>query len=132
MVDVRSHLTQAETLLHSCLLILATHPEFLAVTHAHPLSSIMEYHAVPPEERARDEKGNLLPWGYIYKECVNKVIAPTVYSWDTRTNTVPASLAIPDDRRRRQGPLAKDGALDTNTVDLEHAPALQRGERTPV
>jgi hypothetical protein len=28
----------------------------------------MEYHFVPPEERARDEKGNLLPWGYIYKE----------------------------------------------------------------
>lgn len=28
----------------------------------------MEYHAVPPEERARDEKGNLLPWGYVYKE----------------------------------------------------------------
>jgi len=23
---------------------------------------------VPPEERARDEKGNLLPWGYIYKD----------------------------------------------------------------
>ncbi|KAJ5670625.1 uncharacterized protein N7477_005988 [Penicillium maclennaniae] len=28
----------------------------------------MEYHAVPPEERARDENGNLLPWGYIYKD----------------------------------------------------------------
>ncbi|KAL2003551.1 hypothetical protein VTN02DRAFT_3441 [Thermoascus thermophilus] len=28
----------------------------------------MEYHFVPPEERARDEKGNLLPWGYIYKD----------------------------------------------------------------
>ncbi|OQE17959.1 hypothetical protein PENSTE_c019G04560 [Penicillium steckii] len=28
----------------------------------------MEYHAVPPEERARDENGNLLPWGYVYKE----------------------------------------------------------------
>lgn len=28
----------------------------------------MEYHFVPPEERARDEKGNLLPWGYVYKE----------------------------------------------------------------
>lgn len=28
----------------------------------------MEYHAVPPEERARDEQGNLLPWGYVYKE----------------------------------------------------------------
>ncbi|CAI7581450.1 unnamed protein product [Penicillium bialowiezense] len=28
----------------------------------------MEYHAVPPEERARDEKGNLLPWGYVYKD----------------------------------------------------------------
>lgn len=30
----------------------------------------MEYHFVPPEERARDEKGNLLPWGYVYKEYV--------------------------------------------------------------
>ncbi|KAJ5699010.1 hypothetical protein N7462_001015 [Penicillium macrosclerotiorum] len=28
----------------------------------------MEYHAVPLEERARDEKGNLLPWGYVYKD----------------------------------------------------------------
>ncbi|KAJ5474348.1 hypothetical protein N7475_003914 [Penicillium sp. IBT 31633x] len=28
----------------------------------------MEYHAVPPEERARDEDGNLLPWGYVYKD----------------------------------------------------------------
>jgi hypothetical protein len=31
----------------------------------------MEYHSVPPEERARDEKGNLLPWGYVYKEYVS-------------------------------------------------------------
>lgn len=30
----------------------------------------MEYHFVPPEERARDEKGNILPWGYVYKEYV--------------------------------------------------------------
>lgn len=30
----------------------------------------MEYHSVPPEERARDEDGNLLPWGYVYKEYV--------------------------------------------------------------
>ncbi|KAJ5263315.1 hypothetical protein N7478_010920 [Penicillium angulare] len=28
----------------------------------------MEYHAVPVEERARDEHGNLLPWGYVYKD----------------------------------------------------------------
>ncbi|KAE8148495.1 hypothetical protein BDV25DRAFT_158175 [Aspergillus avenaceus] len=28
----------------------------------------MEYHFVPPEERAKDEKGNLLPWGYVYKD----------------------------------------------------------------
>ncbi|EEH09383.1 conserved hypothetical protein [Histoplasma capsulatum G186AR] len=28
----------------------------------------MEYHAVPLEERARDEKGNVLPWGYVYKD----------------------------------------------------------------
>ncbi|CDM27343.1 hypothetical protein DTO013E5_8461 [Penicillium roqueforti] len=28
----------------------------------------MEYHSVPPEERARDEDGNLLPWGYVYKD----------------------------------------------------------------
>lgn len=28
----------------------------------------MEYHFVPVEERAKDEKGNLLPWGYVYKE----------------------------------------------------------------
>lgn len=28
----------------------------------------MEYHFVPAEERAKDEKGNLLPWGYVYKE----------------------------------------------------------------
>lgn len=32
------------------------------------ISKRMEYHAVPPEERARDENGNLLPWGYVYKE----------------------------------------------------------------
>lgn len=30
----------------------------------------MEYHFVPPEERAKDDKGNLLPWGYVYKEYV--------------------------------------------------------------
>jgi hypothetical protein len=30
----------------------------------------MEYHFVPPEERAKDDKGNLLPWGYVYKEWV--------------------------------------------------------------
>lgn len=30
--------------------------------------TIMEYHSVPVEERAKDEKGNLLPWGYMYKE----------------------------------------------------------------
>ncbi|EFQ97165.1 hypothetical protein MGYG_00208 [Nannizzia gypsea CBS 118893] len=28
----------------------------------------MEYHSVPLEERAKDEKGNTLPWGYIYKD----------------------------------------------------------------
>ncbi|CAP99619.1 Pc22g23310 [Penicillium rubens Wisconsin 54-1255] len=28
----------------------------------------MEYHSVPLEERARDEDGNLLPWGYVYKD----------------------------------------------------------------
>lgn len=28
----------------------------------------MEIHSVPPEERATDENGNLLPWGYIYAE----------------------------------------------------------------
>ncbi|BDD61641.1 hypothetical protein MPDQ_004544 [Monascus purpureus] len=28
----------------------------------------MEYHFVPLEERAKDEKGNLLPWGYVYKD----------------------------------------------------------------
>ncbi|KAJ5249140.1 hypothetical protein N7468_000591 [Penicillium chermesinum] len=28
----------------------------------------MEYHAVPIDERARDEQGNLLPWGYVYKD----------------------------------------------------------------
>ncbi|WEW61412.1 hypothetical protein PRK78_006902 [Emydomyces testavorans] len=28
----------------------------------------MEYHSVPPEERARDPKGNLLPFGYVYKD----------------------------------------------------------------
>ncbi|KAI9367049.1 hypothetical protein BJX61DRAFT_360093 [Aspergillus egyptiacus] len=28
----------------------------------------MEYHAVPLDERAKDEKGNTLPWGYIYKD----------------------------------------------------------------
>ncbi|KAJ6179828.1 hypothetical protein N7519_010289 [Penicillium mononematosum] len=31
-------------------------------------STVMEYHSVPPEERARDEDGNLLPWGYVYKD----------------------------------------------------------------
>lgn len=34
------------------------------------LSAVMEYHSVPLEERARDEDGNLLPWGYVYKEYV--------------------------------------------------------------
>lgn len=34
-------------------------------------ATAMEYHSVPPEERARDEKGNLLPWGYVYKEYVS-------------------------------------------------------------
>lgn len=34
-------------------------------------ATTMEYHSVPPEERARDEKGNLLPWGYVYKEYVS-------------------------------------------------------------
>ncbi|KMU88477.1 hypothetical protein CIHG_06277 [Coccidioides immitis H538.4] len=28
----------------------------------------MEYHSVPPEERARGPKGNLLPFGYVYKD----------------------------------------------------------------
>ncbi|KAK2836845.1 hypothetical protein FQN49_006667 [Arthroderma sp. PD_2] len=28
----------------------------------------MEYHSVPLEERAKDEKGNTLPWGYVYKD----------------------------------------------------------------
>ncbi|EZF31019.1 nucleoporin [Trichophyton mentagrophytes] len=28
----------------------------------------MEYHSVPLEERAKDEKGNTLPWGYLYKD----------------------------------------------------------------
>ncbi|KKK17238.1 hypothetical protein ARAM_005925 [Aspergillus rambellii] len=28
----------------------------------------MEYHAVPLEERAKDDKGNILPWGYVYKD----------------------------------------------------------------
>ncbi|KAF9884469.1 hypothetical protein FE257_001730 [Aspergillus nanangensis] len=28
----------------------------------------MEYHFVPPEERAKDDKGNPLPWGYVYKD----------------------------------------------------------------
>ncbi|RAL11046.1 uncharacterized protein BO97DRAFT_478889 [Aspergillus homomorphus CBS 101889] len=28
----------------------------------------MEYHFVPPEERARNEKGEMLPWGYVYKD----------------------------------------------------------------
>lgn len=37
---------------------------------------IMEYHAVPPEERAQDDKGNPLPWGYVYKECVTRHCRP--------------------------------------------------------
>ncbi|RDW72574.1 uncharacterized protein DSM5745_07746 [Aspergillus mulundensis] len=28
----------------------------------------MEYHSVPLEERAKDDKGNTLPWGYVYKD----------------------------------------------------------------
>ncbi|KAL4860670.1 hypothetical protein BDV12DRAFT_181245 [Aspergillus spectabilis] len=28
----------------------------------------MEYHSVPLEERAKDDKGNILPWGYVYKD----------------------------------------------------------------
>jgi hypothetical protein len=38
------------------------------------LSTAMEYHSVPPEERARDEDGNLLPWGYVYKEYVQRTL----------------------------------------------------------
>ncbi|KAI5306677.1 Nascent polypeptide-associated complex subunit beta [Ascosphaera pollenicola] len=30
----------------------------------------MEYHAVPPEERAKDANGNHLPWAYVSKEYV--------------------------------------------------------------
>jgi hypothetical protein len=41
---------------------------------------IMEYHAVPPEERARDEQGNLLPWGYVYKEYVSFELAMALQS----------------------------------------------------
>lgn len=32
----------------------------------------MEYHSVPLEERAKDDKGNILPWGYVYKELVSQ------------------------------------------------------------
>jgi hypothetical protein len=41
----------------------------------------MEYHFVPPEERAKDDKGNLLPWGYVYKEyapCLVSISRSTV------------------------------------------------------
>jgi hypothetical protein len=31
----------------------------------------MEVHSVPVEERAFDEKGNRLPWGYVYSEYVS-------------------------------------------------------------
>lgn len=47
------------------------HPAIFSFIHCLVRSQwplVMEYHAVPPEERARDEKGNLLPWGYVYKE----------------------------------------------------------------
>lgn len=37
-------------------------------TYLAGIALAMEYHSVPPEERARDEKGNLLPWGYVYQE----------------------------------------------------------------
>lgn len=40
----------------------------------------MEYHFVPPEERARDEKGNILPWGYVYKEYVFLYPTPHIFS----------------------------------------------------
>ena len=38
----------------------------------------MEYHFVPLEERAKDEKGNVLPWGYVYKEYV---LQPSLTFW---------------------------------------------------
>ncbi|CAG8947268.1 unnamed protein product [Penicillium salamii] len=47
----------------------------------------MEYHAVPPEERARDEKGNLLPWGYVHKD-------------ETRNPRRPAEESGPFGKRR--------------------------------
>lgn len=43
-------------------------PTSLERTYIQVFLGVMEYHAVPPEERARDEDGNLLPWGYVYKE----------------------------------------------------------------
>lgn len=65
---------QTRALLHPWRIFTST---FSELSHIHEYSLFlrffaarfaMEYHAVPPEERARDEKGNLLPWGYIYKE----------------------------------------------------------------
>src|SRR6266536_285323 len=33
----------------------------------------MEVHSVPVEERAVDEKGNRLPWAYVYSEYVDPI-----------------------------------------------------------
>ncbi|KKZ59905.1 hypothetical protein EMCG_05291 [[Emmonsia] crescens] len=54
----------------------------------------MEYHAVPLEERARDEKGNVLPWGYVYKDhhlCLLPWFANSVYRNLTKTNLLSTS-----------------------------------------
>lgn len=54
--------------LHSPFQISLSLLQLLIARYPCGVSFTMEYHAVPPEERARDEQGNLLPWGYVYKE----------------------------------------------------------------
>ncbi|KAJ5640765.1 hypothetical protein N7528_000390 [Penicillium herquei] len=56
----------------------------------------MEYHAVPPEERARDEHGNLLPWGYVYKELDLKLTKPS----ESRNPRRPPEESGPFGKRR--------------------------------
>lgn len=88
----------------------------------------MEYHAVPPEERARDEKGNLLPWGYVYKEYANSSCSSSI----AMTDSLPVNLAIPDDQQKNQDPSEKEEMLDTIMPAHEHELEHLQSERTPM
>ena len=90
----------------------------------------MEYHFVPLEERARDEKGNILPWGYVYKELV-------VYHFDFQLCSLSifnacalASLAIHDDNPKKLVLLVKGETLVTIALDPALVPARLLRRRT--